>query len=246
METAATLPPYWRSMNGMSERLIVREHMCRMRNFLPHATLFAFATLLAACNTAGVYDDVPVNKSAGSSTNIASLTAVIESNPSDATAYSTRGIAYGQAGKLDQAIEDFNRALQLNPQSYQTYANRALVYRRQGKNDLAVSDYTRAINIKPDYDVAYVGRGNIYRQQGNYNAALADFNSVIARDSSDARAFYNRGLIYQAQKQDSLAIEDFATAIGLNPKASAPYIARASPIWPSTTRTRRSRTCPWL
>ena len=137
----------------MSNRLTLRDRMCRMRKFLPHATLLGLAAVLSACTT-GVYDDVPTNASAGSSTNIASLTAVIDANPNDASAYSTRGIAYGQAGKLDKAVEDFNRALQLNPQSYQTYANRGLVYRRMGQNDQAVSDYTRAINIKPDYDVA--------------------------------------------------------------------------------------------
>ena len=72
-------------MNGMSERLTVTDRLCRMRKFLPHATLLSLATLLAACNTSGVYNDVPVNSSAGSSTNIASLTAVIDANPSDAT-----------------------------------------------------------------------------------------------------------------------------------------------------------------
>ena len=105
LEKAATLPPYWRQMYCMSECSTGRKHKLRMRKFLPHAILISLATLLAACNTPSVYDDVPVNRSAGSSTNIASLTAVIDSNPSDATAYSTRGIAYGQAGILSAPPE---------------------------------------------------------------------------------------------------------------------------------------------
>lgn len=193
---------------------------------LRSVTLLLGTLLLAACQSSGIYQGVPVDTAVGSSANIESLTAVIDSNPRDAGAYNTRGIAYGQAGKLDKAIADFNTALQLDPQSYQAYANRALVHRRLGQIQPAISDYTRAINIKPDYDVAYVGRGNAYRQLGQYGPALNDFNAVIARNSSDARAFHNRGLIHQAQGQHQRAIEDFATAIGLNPNADEPYIAR--------------------
>ena len=118
----------------------------------------------------------------GPQANIGSLTAVIAQNPNDANGYNVRGTAYGKAGKLREAISDFDTAIKLNPSFYQAYANRALVERRLGRDDLALADYNRALQINPSYDVAYIGRGNIYRQNKQIDLALADFNQAIALD----------------------------------------------------------------
>src|SRR3979490_1532803 len=86
--------------------------------------------LAAGCQTQpsnfGKPDDM-VDPGAGSQANIGSLSAVIAQNPSDANAYNVRGTAYGRAGKLREAIADFDAALKINPGFYQAYANRALV-----------------------------------------------------------------------------------------------------------------------
>ena len=129
--------------------------------------------LLAGCQTAGqgFGQAGDIDRSAGSEVNIASLTAVVERNPDDASAYNVRGSAYGRAGRLNDAIEDFNTAIRLNPGFYQAYANRALVLRRLGRDDDAFQDYNRAIQLNPSYDVAYVGRGNMYRQRKQFDLA---------------------------------------------------------------------------
>src|SRR5690606_28152292 len=120
---------------------------------------------LAGCTSTGSRSSATaageIDSSTGSEVNISSLSSVVSQNPSDASAYNVRGTAYGKAGKLRQAIADFDKAIQLNPSFYQAYANRALVYRRQDKEQLALADYNRALQINPNYDVAYVGRGNI-------------------------------------------------------------------------------------
>ena len=137
--------------------------------------------------------------------------------------------AYGKAGKLKEAIADFDTAIKLNPSFYQAYANRALVQRRLGRDDLAFADYNRAIQINPSYDVAYVGRGNIYRQRKQLDLALADFNQAIELDANDPRAYHNRGLIYQAHGQHSQAIDDFSKAISLAP-TGARAVQRPRPL----------------
>ena len=92
---------------------------------------------LAACQTSTTSNTfgTAIDRSAGSAVNIASLTAVIEGDPSDANAYNVRGSAYGQAGDFRRAVEDFNKAIEINPTFFQAYANRALVYRRMGRDD---------------------------------------------------------------------------------------------------------------
>src|SRR4051794_23440871 len=128
-------------------------------------------------NNFGKPDDL-VDPAAGSQANIGSLSEVIAKNPNDANGYNVRGTAYGRAGKLREAIADFDAALRINPSFYQAYANRALVQRKLGHDELALADYNKAIEINPRYAVAYVGRGNIYRESNRLDQALADFNQA--------------------------------------------------------------------
>lgn len=166
------------------------------------------------------------NTQAGSAANLDSLTAVVERTPNDPNAYNIRGAALGKAGRYDDAIADFNRALQINPRFAQAYANRGLVYRLKDDDANAVADYNRALQVNPEYANAYVRRGNVYRRQNQLALALEDYNRAIKIDRTDPEAFHNRGLVYQAQKLHNFALEDFTTAIGLSPQAAAPYNAR--------------------
>src|SRR5450631_4223970 len=50
-----------------------------------------------------------------SSSNIASLTEAIKNNPNDPQAYNMRGSVLAQAGKTEEALADFNKALSLDP-----------------------------------------------------------------------------------------------------------------------------------
>lgn len=191
-------------------------------------SLVAIAMLAACSSTKGQRGTLTsdIDNSAGSVVNIDSLTEVVQQNPGDASAYNVRGSAYGKAGKLREAIADFDTAIKINPGFYQAYANRALVQRRMNRDDVAFNDYNQAIQINPSYAVAYVGRGNMYRQRKQFDLALADFNKAVELDATDPRAYHNRGLIYQAQGDHVKAIDDFSKAISLAPTAAEPFNAR--------------------
>ncbi len=88
----------------------------------------ASALVLSGCQTGDTSEDmIRVERAQGTEENIASLSSVIASNPSDPEGYNVRGSAYGRAGEFRRALSDFNQAIQLNPRFYQAYANRALV-----------------------------------------------------------------------------------------------------------------------
>src|SRR5438105_4183347 len=81
----------------------------------------AGALLLGACQTqtANFGRSEDVDPAAASKVNIGSLTDTIKQNPNDANAYNVRGTAFGRAGKLNDAIDDFNTAIKINPSFYQ-------------------------------------------------------------------------------------------------------------------------------
>src|ERR1039458_10883907 len=56
-----------------------------------------------------------------SSSNIASLTEAIKNNPNDPQAYNMRGSVLAQAGKTEEALADFNKAVSLDPNYGQAF-----------------------------------------------------------------------------------------------------------------------------
>src|ERR1700758_3785025 len=108
-----------------------------------------------------------------SSSNIASLTETIKNNPNDPQAYNMRGSVLAQAGKPDEALADFNKAIGLDPNYGQAYANRGLIYRQTKRLDQAMADYERAISLDANYAPAYLGRGMVYKARKQPAGALA-------------------------------------------------------------------------
>ena len=188
--------------------------------------------MLAGCasstfTTATAPTEAEDSQLAASPSNIASLSGVVQRNPNDPQAVNMRGTVFGQAGRNQEALADFNKAISLDPNYTQAYANRALIYRKTGKLDLALADYNKALELDQNYAVAYIGRGIVYRQQQQTLNAFNDFNKAIAIRPDSAQAYYNRGLLYQSQRQHRFAIDDFSTSIGLAQNEADPFIARA-------------------
>ena len=114
---------------------------------LPARSAAAAPSASAACSPTTEVED---NQLAASPANIASLTAVVQRNPNDPQAYNMRGSVFGQAGRNDEALADFNKAISLDPNYAQAYANRGLIHRKTGKLDLALADYNKALDARPE------------------------------------------------------------------------------------------------
>ena len=149
-------------------------------------------------------------------------------NTKDPVFYNNRGIAYGEKGEVDLAIEDFTKAIELKPDYALAYNNRGAVYRSKGEHDLAIEDCNEAIRLKHDYAEPYSNRGAAYRNKGDYNRAIKDYDIAIRLKPGFVEAYYNRGLAYHEKREFNLAIKDYSKAIELNPKLFHPYYNRGN------------------
>ena len=66
------------------------------------------------------------------------------------------GLTLKEQGKLDEAIEAYDRALSLKPDYFEAYNNKANALKDQGKLEEAISSYKKAISLKPDYADAHI------------------------------------------------------------------------------------------
>ncbi|HXW24985.1 MAG TPA: tetratricopeptide repeat protein, partial [Xanthobacteraceae bacterium] len=88
--------------------------------------LVTLTAALAACSTVTKSTSTEEQDTAyaAAPTNIASLSEVVQRNPADPQAYNMRGTVLGRAGRYEEALADFDKAVSLDPNYAQAYANR--------------------------------------------------------------------------------------------------------------------------
>jgi len=130
----------------------------------------------------------------------------------DGDAYQS-GLKAMQAGKTQEAIEHFSRAIAANPGDHRYYNDRGVAYKRAGNLEKAADDYSRSLEIHPGYTNALNNRGVVYLQQGHYDQAMADFTEALKQGGLEGTLYTNRGIARAAKGEHQAAIEDFNKAI---------------------------------
>ncbi len=88
--------------------------------------------------------------------------------------YFERGIIYSQAGRYEQAIDDFTRVIELEPDNIESYYLRSKAYSYVGLWDKSIEDCNTVIMMDPFNAGAFYIRGVAYMKSGNYGNALDD------------------------------------------------------------------------
>jgi len=143
----------------------------------------------------------------------------VEKSPHKARPYNNLGVAYAQEGKLDQAWDNFNKALKMDPQYMEVNYNIGFFYEKRGDFTKAIPCFTKVIDVNPRFAKAYYQRAFSYDKQGNITQAMADFTKAINVNQYDANSYSERGLIYMKQGLFRKAFYDFSKAVEINPEA---------------------------
>ncbi|HEY7315362.1 MAG TPA: zinc-dependent peptidase [Gemmataceae bacterium] len=151
----------------------------------------------------------------------------LASKPRKADAYSDRGWIQYQAGRYDEAIEDFSEAIHLRPDLADAYCGRGTVYAVREDFVRASADLTRALRLDPRDDSALLWRAYVRRETGKPAKALRDLDRAIQLCPHRADGYRERGLIYLHGNEHDRALADLSTAILLDPDDADAYSARA-------------------
>jgi len=110
------------------------------------------------------------------------------------TAYISRGSAYLDLKKYNDAISDYNKAIELNPIDPQAYAYRGRTYYEINQYEDALHDYDKAITFDSNFAYAYYNRGLIkYTIYMDFINGCADFKIASNLGSDDAIDIINSG-----------------------------------------------------
>lgn len=171
---------------------------------------------------------IPDPKKSDAENSIARCTMVIESGEEDVVAlfnaYSRRGYSYHTAGRYDEALGDYLKAIELGRKkenaanflmhAWSLYDNAANIYRNAGKVDDAIKLYSDACKVSDTfYGGAYAGLIDVYRDNKDYKKALEAADEMVAARPRDPSAYIKRSEICIACEEYEKAILDLDVLI---------------------------------
>jgi tetratricopeptide (TPR) repeat protein/TolB-like protein len=125
------------------------------------------------------------------------------------------------SGRLDEAVEELQRALALQPQYDDARSRLGAVLARQGKIDEAVAEFQKAIDLRPRFWGHYSAMGTSLFQAGRYQEAAAAFTRVIELQPDSAFGYQQLGVVYHSLGDTNRALENYRKAIAITPVAQA-------------------------
>lgn len=91
-----------------------------------------------------------------------------------------RGIIYVALGKLDRAVEDYNRAIEVHSNFPEAYLNRGNLLFMTERYSEAITDYDKAIQLNlRQMHILYLNRGMAYELMGSFDSAEKDYLSAL-------------------------------------------------------------------
>lgn len=128
-----------------------------------------------------------------------------------------------EAGRLEDAINHYQKALQLQPDCVEALNQLGQIYYLQGKVEEALALVQQAIKIQPDFAEAYKTLGNLLQEQGKIEAAMRAYSKAIEIKPDLAEAHVNLGNMFYKQGRLDEAIVAYKKAIAFKPDLAGGY-----------------------
>jgi len=147
-------------------------------------------SLLSACETAptasntGTYGETALTVRARSHTDL--------------------GAAYFQQGKLEIALDEFNRAVEIDPNFGQAYNGLGLVYAALSEDAKADANFKKAIQVQPGSSESHNNYGSFLCSHKRYDESITQFLEAVKNPlyGTPNLAYANAG-ICSARKNDT-------------------------------------------
>ena len=130
-------------------------------------------------------------------------------------------------GKLDRAIEHYQRTLELKPGDVNAHYNFGNALKLQGQLDDAMFHYNKALEGKGDYAEVLTNMANIFSMQGKQEEAIGYFKRSLSFKPDSAIAHSNLGWELKGAGRADEAIEHFLEAVRLSPELVPPLLGMA-------------------
>ena len=148
----------------------------------------------------------------------------VAKNPGAWLAHNNLGNALAQAGRVPEAIVQYEQALRTNPDLAEAHNNLGNLLMRSGRIPEAREHLEEALRIDPNLAEAHNNLGTALVQTGQIKDAIAHYERALRIQPEYAEAQYNLGLALEQVGKREDAIAHFEQALRINPDfAEAQY-----------------------
>lgn len=126
-------------------------------------------------------------------------------------------LALHRAGRPDEAIAAYRRALAVGPAFAEAYVNIGNAMLAQGRTDEAYAHYAEAYRVDPGFPEALTNYGSVLRELGRMREALPLLESAVQKKPQLDYAQNNLGIAYFETGRPAEAVECYRRALELRP-----------------------------
>ncbi len=123
--------------------------------------------------------------------------AVVARAPDDTAARLSLGYAYQRAGRLSDAIEQYDAVLRVEPFEPAALYNKGLILLEQGKDREAEETLWDVLERDPEHVLAAKVLGEYYAKRGAYRSLVYAVRPVVEQNESSADLQFLMGLAYE-------------------------------------------------
>src|SRR5262245_15528238 len=185
---------------------------------VPMLLLFASAGLLALPAVLRRRDALPL--AAAVACAIVANWPMIPGNWLRAVSENNIAVALQAAGRYDEAVAHYDRAVALRPDYAPALNNKGTALRAAGHTDAAVAAYERALVARADYPEAQYNLANALTDAGRSADAVAHFERALESLPASADVHNNLGIALVGQGRIDDAIAQFREAVRADPQSA--------------------------
>lgn len=128
--------------------------------------------------------------------------------------------ALQDAGRTDEAIAHYRRAIAIQPDYAPAYNNLGVVLRANGSVDAAIDSYQQALAVRGDYPDAHYNLANALLDKNKPAEAAEHFKIALQSIPDSAGASNNLGIALAAEGRHEDAINAFRAAVAAEPSSA--------------------------
>ena len=122
-------------------------------------------------------------------------------------------------GKVDQAIDRYEKALRLNPRLREPYVNLGNLLRDEGRLEEAVAQYQQALRVHPGYAIAHHSLGETLTRQGRLDDAIKHFQDTLRIDPAYPEAHISLGIALMQRGRFEEALSQHEAELRADPRS---------------------------
>jgi len=148
---------------------------------------------------------------------IAMRFAAVSQRPTEPMEHYNLGIALAKAGRVQEAISQYQQTLQLNPTIDGVRNNLGVALEREGRVQEAVACYEQAVRLTPDDAEAHNNLGSALARLGRVPEAIVHWERAVHLRPDYAEAHYNWGVALARLNRLPEAMEHWEKAVHIKP-----------------------------